>query len=269
MSAGPHPAPAAVRNRSHRRRDLRSDAMNPPPHDAPPAWARPPRPTWRQPLLLAALASLLALGAWWVCAAHDALAPWDTAWLEAQRARLAALQAGAPLAFGLGFLLLFTLLAALALPGCSVLALAAGPCFGWAGGTALVVAGSTAGATLSFLAARHWLREPVRRRFGHHLHALDGFIARDGTRALFALRMAPLVPFPVLNPLLGLTAMPVGRFAAVSALGMLAGSAAYVHAGHAVLGDGSVSATLVLALAVLGVAPWLAARWLRRTGAAT
>lgn len=233
--------------------------MNAPPH--------PIAPVWRRTAVLAALAALAAGAVLLLLAGADRLPPWDTAWLEAQRARLLALQAGAPLAFGLGFLLLFTLLAALALPGCSVLALAAGPCFGWAGGTALVLAGSTAGATLSFLAARHWLREPLRRRFGHHLHELDRVIARDGARALFALRMAPIVPFAVLNPLLGLTAMPVGRFAAVSALGMLAGSAAYVHAGHAVLGEGAVSATLVLALAVIGIAPWLAARWLRRAEA--
>lgn len=237
--------------------------MNPPPHRAAPDWRRPLRLPWRLalPVTVVAAAALLIFGA------LEHLPAWNASWLEVPRERLLALQAGAPLAFGLGFLLLFTLLAALALPGCSLLALAAGPCFGWVGGTALVLAGSTAGATLSFLAARHWLREPLRRRFGPRLRELDGFIARDGARALFALRMAPIVPFPLLNPLLGLTTMPVGRFATISALGMLAGSAAYVHAGHAMLGDGSVAGTLLLALAAIGVAPWLATRWLRRAGA--
>lgn len=161
-----------------------------------------------------------------------------------------------PWRFGFVFFVLFAGLSALSLPGCSVLALAAGPCFGLVGGTLLVALASTVGATLPFLAARHWARERVRRRWGARLAGLEAAIARDGSWLLFVLRLAPVIPFPVLNPLMGLSAMPAGRYFGVSLLGMLAGSAAYVQAGiglqgAAAGGDWASPALLAPLLALL------------------
>jgi uncharacterized membrane protein YdjX (TVP38/TMEM64 family) len=172
-----------------------------------------------------------------------------------------------PWLFGLCFFALFTLLAATALPGCSVLALAAGACFGWAGGTLLVVGASTLGATLTFLAARHVLREPVQRRWGHRLAALEAALARNGARYLFTLRLAPVVPYALLNLLMGLSRMSTRTFFAVSALGMLAGSAVYAHAGTLLARTGSVqalwSAEVLGALALLALLPWAGRLWAR------
>jgi uncharacterized membrane protein YdjX (TVP38/TMEM64 family) len=71
-----------------------------------------------------------------------------------------------------------------------------------------------------------------------------------------------VVPYPLVNPLMGLTRMPLARFFVVSALGMLASSAAYVVAGSAlgqaaswrdVLTPGWIGALAALALLPLGL----------------
>jgi uncharacterized membrane protein YdjX (TVP38/TMEM64 family) len=188
-------------------------------------------------------------------------------WQERHR-ELLSWQQERPWLFGLGFFALFTLLSALALPGCSLLALAAGACFGWVGGTLLVVLASTIGATLSFLAARHWLRAGVQRRWGHRLAAIEAGLARDGGRYLFTLRLAPVIPFALLNPLMGLSRMRTRTFFIASLLGMLAGSALYVHAGQQMASAGSLhglwSPGVLGALALLAMLPWAGRLWARR-----
>ncbi len=191
-------------------------------------------------------------------------------WLQAHQQSLLTAVERRPWSSGLGFFLLFTVLSALALPGCGLLALGAGLCFGWLNGTLLVLVASTVGATLSFLAARHLWRDTVRRRWGHRLVVVETGLARDGAFYLFALRLAPVIPYAVINPLMGLSSMPTRRFFGVSLLGMLAGSAAYVYAGTTLAQATSwgdvLSPGLVAALVGLAVLPWLvraAWRWRR------
>jgi uncharacterized membrane protein YdjX (TVP38/TMEM64 family) len=203
-----------------------------------------------------------AMGVLWAC---SGLPTFNMGDLHTRQAELRALQAARPWAFTTGLFLLFTLLSALALPGCSLLALAAGLCLGWLPGTLLVVLASTVGATLSFLAARHWWRDAVRRRWGHRLTAIEDGLARDGGYYLFSLRVAPVIPYALINPLMGLSAMPLRQFFVVSLFGMLAGSAAYVYAGT-VLSEASswqslFTPGLMAALAVLALLPWVT-RWL-------
>jgi uncharacterized membrane protein YdjX (TVP38/TMEM64 family) len=187
-------------------------------------------------------------------------------WLHRRHQDLMAWHARDPWQFGVGLFMVFTLFSALALPGCSVLALTAGATLGLAWGTAVVALASTAGATLSFLAARHWWRDAVRQRWGHRLQTLEDGLARDGALYLFVLRMVPLIPFPLLNPLMGLSAMPALQFAVTSLLGMLLGSAAFVYAGtglgQATLGAVNWASTpLLLGLSMALVLPLLARRW--------
>ena len=129
-------------------------------------------------------------------------------------------------------MLLFVLLSALALPGCAALSLLAGSAFGTLAGTLLVGLASTLGALLAFLAARHWARERVQRRLGHRLQGLDALIARHGAPGLVGLRLLPLLPYPVLNPLLGLSRMSVPAFFWPSLAGLTLGSLPYVWAGQ-------------------------------------
>jgi len=194
------------------------------------------------------------------------------AWIEvsawqARQQELLLWQQQQPWLFGLGFFALFTLLSALALPGCSLLALAAGACFGWVGGTLLVVLASTVGATLSFLAARHWLRADLQRRWGHRMAAIEAGLASDGGRYLFTPRLAPMIPYALLNPLMGLSRMRTRTFFSASLLGKLAGSALYVHAGQQMASVGSLqglwSPGVLVALALLALLPWAGRLWAR------
>lgn len=231
----------------------------------------PPRPRWPFILalvavgggMLACLAACTAL----VLESLPGLGPLGfaglggdgPATLGAMLERAAAWQRHHPWLFGVGFFLLFTVMAAVPLPGCSVLALAAGAWWGWVGGALLVTLASTVGATLAFLAARHVGRETVQRRWGHRLHPLEAVLDRHGGVLVFWLRLAPLIPYPVLNPLLGLTRMSTARFFAASAAGMFAGSALYAwvgaELGHAVSWRDLLSPPVLAALTALMLLP--------------
>ena len=196
----------------------------------------------------------------------------DAAWLHQQQLVLMAWQQASPLPFALGYFVLFTALSALALPGCGLLALCAGLCFGWWSGTVLVLLASTCGATLSFLVARHIARDAVQRRFGARLAPLERALARDGVLMLLALRLAPVIPYFAVNPLLGLSSMRLRLFFFASALGMLPGSAAYVQAGTDLArfsqGGPMLSPALLAALLSLSLLPLAARWWWRRREAA-
>ncbi len=228
--------------------------------------APPARLSTRRTLTWAALAAAVVTAALLLWGTPISLP--DAAWLQQRQADVHALHAAGPWTFAVGLFALFTLLSALALPGCSVLALAAGMVLGWLPGTLLVVLASTVGATLSFLAARHWWRDAVQRRWGHRLHRLHAGLARDGAFYLFSLRVAPVIPFALINPLMGLSAMSTRQFFGVSLLGMLAGSAAYVYAGTALARaqgwQDLTSPSMVAALLLLATLPW-ASRWVCQT----
>lgn len=191
-------------------------------------------------------------------------------WLE-QHAQGLSWRGESPWLFALGFVALFTVLAAFTLPGCAPLCLLAGSCYGAVGGTLIVGAASTLGALLSFLAARHLARERAQRRFGHHLRALDAAVLRHGWPWVFWLRLVPVVPYPLLNPLLGLSRLSVRGFLWPSFAGLTVGSLPYVWAGLSLtdtLRTGAPdwatlagAATLMLAITMTGQ------RWVRRRGA--
>ncbi len=152
---------------------------------------------------------------------------------------------------------------AVSFPGATALTLFAGAVFGLWRGSAIVVVSATLGATLAMLSARYLFRDAVRARFGERLRQLDEGIAREGGFYLFALRLAPVFPFFVINLAMGLTAIATWRYAWVSLVGMIPGTLAYVNAGRA-LGEldslsGLVSPGLLAAFTALALLP-LAAR---------
>lgn len=187
--------------------------------------------------------------------------------LQAGRARIEALQAAHPLALAGGFFLVYVAVTAVSLPGAAVMSLAAGAVFGLLEGAVLVSFASSLGATLAFLAARYLLRDWVHQRFGRQLRPVDEGVARDGPFYLFTLRLVPVVPFFLVNLLMGMTPMRVTTFYWVSQLGMLPATLVYVNAGTR-LGQlespGDVlSPALLLSFAALGLFPWLARAVLR------
>lgn len=164
----------------------------------------------------------------------------------------------------LGFSAVYVLVAALSIPGAVVLTLVAGATFGLGLGIVVVAVSSVAGATLAMLLARHLLRGWVERRYAATMLRFQRGIARDGALYLFGLRLIPAVPFFLVNLVMGLTRMPPGTFAWVSALGMLPATIVYVNAGEQI---GTVASPgdilgwrVILALLALAALPF-AARW--------
>lgn len=184
--------------------------------------------------------------------------------LKESQARFAELRATQPLTLAAAYFLTYVAVTALSLPGATIVTLAGGALFGLGWGLLLVSFASSIGATLAFLTARFLLRDSVQSRFGQRLAEINRGIDKDGAFYLFTLRLIPVVPFFVINLLMGLTKMKARTFYWVSQLGMLAGTAVYVNAGTQ-LGQlnslqGILSPALLGSFVLLGLFPLMARR---------
>ena len=200
---------------------------------------------WRFVALLGVV-TLLTLW-WW-------LTPDEAAWLALVKARLADLQAwhqASPWQARAAFFGVYLLLATFAVPGIAVLTVAAGAVLGLAWGVLLVSFASTMGATMSFWLARYLLADLLRARMGPRVLAARLHIEREGALYLLGLRLIPVVPFGLINLLMGLTSMRTRTFYLVSQIGMFASTVIYVGAGQQLAALST--ARTVLSPAVLGV----------------
>ena len=183
-------------------------------------------------------------------------------YLRQSQASFRTLYAESPWQVRGAYFAVYVAVAALSLPGAAILTLAGGGIFGLGWGLLLVSFASSMGATLSFLAARFVLRDSVQSKFGARLAELNQGVARDGALYLFSLRLIPVVPFFVINLLMGLTTLRTWTFYWVSQLGMLVGTAVYVNAGTQLASLQSLkdvaSPGLLGAFVLLGVFPFIA-----------
>jgi uncharacterized membrane protein YdjX (TVP38/TMEM64 family)/Fe-S oxidoreductase len=148
---------------------------------------------------------------------------------------------------------------ALNLPGATILGLAAGALFGALTGTVIISFASTIGATLACLVSRYLFRDWVQKKFKNRLERINEGIRKEGAFYLFSMRLIPVIPFFVINMVMGLTPMRLWTFYWVSQLGMLPGTFIYVNAGSQIaridsLG-GIVSPGLIGSLILLGLFP--------------
>ncbi|MFP8833155.1 FAD-dependent oxidoreductase [Hydrogenophaga sp. XSHU_21] len=184
--------------------------------------------------------------------------------LKQSQAAFAELQAAHPWRVVAAYFAIYVAATALSLPGATIITLAGGALFGLWWGTLIVSFASSIGATLAFLVARFALRDTVQARFGQRLAEINRGVERDGAFYLFTLRLIPVVPFFVINLLMGLTTMKARTFYWVSQLGMLAGTVVYVNAGTQLARidslQGILSPGLLGSFVLLGLFP-LAAKW--------
>ncbi len=182
--------------------------------------------------------------------------------LQAEQARFQAWLAEEPVVVVGGFFVLYVLMAALSLPGATLLTVLGGALFGFGWGLLIISFASTLGATLAALIARTLARAPLEKRFAPQLERINAGIRREGAFYLFTLRLIPLFPFFVINLVVGLTRMRLWTFYWVSQLGMLPGTAVFVNAGRELgnlqsLSD-ILSPGLVGSFVLIGLFPWLA-----------
>ena len=211
----------------------------------------------RKVLLLTALA--LGIGAY---VAFDLGRFLTLDYLKASQTAFADLYASRPFALALAYFLIYVATTALSLPGATIITLAGGAIFGLLWGTVIVSFASSAGATLAFLMSRFVLRSSVEKKFGNRLAEINRGMEKDGALYLFTLRLIPVVPFFVINLVMGLTKMKAGTFYGVSQLGMLGGTLVYVNAGTQIARldslQGILSPGLLGSFVLLGLFPLIA-----------
>ncbi len=202
--------------------------------------------------------------------------------LRQNRAHLTAFVSEHGVAAGLGYVIAYSGVVALSLPGAAIMTLAGGFLFGVVVGATLTVIGATLGATLLFLIARSAVGDALRERAGPFVARMAEGFSKNAFNYLLFLRLVPVFPFWAVNLAPALLGMRITPFVVATALGIIPGTIVYSAFG-AGLGQvfdagGEVdlrsvfSPTLIAALVGLGVlslVPVLV-RWLRekRAGAA-
>lgn len=139
-----------------------------------------------------------------------------------------ALGAAAPLAF-----ILVHTIGVVAFVPATVFAVAGGALFGLAYGALYSVIGGTCGALTAFLLGRHLVRQLFEARVTEsaRLAAVDRAVAARGARILFLMRLSPVMPFNILNYLLGIGSVRTVDFV-VSSIGMVPGTLVAAYAGQ-------------------------------------
>jgi len=101
------------------------------------------------------------------------------------------------------YLCIYITITSLALPLTAVMTLVGGAIFGLAWGTLLVSIAATTGATVSFLASRFLFRELIQNKFSDRLKIINKGIEDDGALYLLTLRLVPIFPYFIINPVMG------------------------------------------------------------------
>ncbi|WP_295431047.1 VTT domain-containing protein [uncultured Thiodictyon sp.] len=174
-----------------------------------------------------------------------------------------------------GYVAVFAVIT-LFLPIAALMTVIGGALFGFWKGVLIASFAAALGGTLAFWLSRFVLHDIVQRHFGERLAAVNAGVAKDGAFYLFSMRLVPVIPFFMINMVMGLTPMRTLTFYWVTQLGMLAGILVYVTAGTQLaevehLSD-ILSPGLLGSLVLLGLFPLLAKKALglirRRLGPA-
>ena len=211
-------------------------------------------PRWRW--LVLAILILFVVG---VALFLDANGLLNLAWIQKHRDQLILFRSETPVVAAAAYFMTYVMIVSLWLPGATVMTLLGGALFGFWQGLLLVSFASSIGATIAFLLSRLLLGQYVQRRYVDQLTAVREEFNRNGPSYLFAMRMVPMIPFVLINVLMGLTPIRVRTFYLVSQVGMLAGTAIYVFAGAHLASVSSMedvlSAQTGLLLILLGLSP--------------
>lgn len=148
------------------------------------------------------------------------------------------------------FIAVSALLTCALFPG-PLLAGASGLLFGTALGTPVAIAAATLGAVLAFAIARFVAHDAVQALAGARLAPLQEWIGRRGFWAVLYARIAPGMPYSLVNYAAGLSRVALPAFAAATALGTAPRAFAYTALGGSL--DDLASPEAIVAIAALVV----------------
>jgi uncharacterized membrane protein YdjX (TVP38/TMEM64 family) len=136
-----------------------------------------------------------------------------------------------PVVSAFAFVLFYALVITLAIPGGTILSLAAGYLFGPLTGIILALCGATIGAMLTLFLVRSFAGDLFRRRIGGRLARIREVFLSDPARHLLLLRLIPLFPFFAVNIAIALLGVRPVLFLWTTALGILPATTAYAFIG--------------------------------------
>jgi uncharacterized membrane protein YdjX (TVP38/TMEM64 family) len=158
------------------------------------------------------------------------------------------------------FIAVSSLLTVCLFPG-PLLAGASGLLFGTALGTGVSIVSATLGAVLAFSLGRWLAHDAVEHLQGPRLAALRAWVGRRGFLSVLYARLAPGVPYSLVNYAAGLSPVTLGAFAGATALGCAPRAFAYTALGGSLDDLGSPEAIVAIAvLVVMALAGLLLAR---------
>jgi uncharacterized membrane protein YdjX (TVP38/TMEM64 family) len=138
-----------------------------------------------------------------------------------------------------------------------ILAGAAGLLFGTALGTPLALAAGTTAALLEMAIGRYLAGDEVGRILPERVRRIDDFLERRGFWAVLYVRLAPAIPYTLVNYSAGLTKLRFRDMAAGTVIGSAPRTFAYVALGGSIDDIGSpesvAAITLLVLIAITGV----------------
>jgi uncharacterized membrane protein YdjX (TVP38/TMEM64 family) len=172
--------------------------------------------------------------------------------------------------FGVAGPLVFVCVSALLTPALfpgPLLAGAAGLLFGTALGTPVAIVSATLGATLAFSLGRWWAHDAVEELARGRVAALRAWIGRRGFFAVLYARLAPGIPYSLVNYAAGLSPVRLSAFVAATAIGCAPRAFAYAALGGNL--DDLDSPEAIVAMVVLVVVALAGLLGLRRSAPGT
>ncbi len=147
---------------------------------------------------------------------------------QALEAKIVSLGIWAPI----GFVLLYAIATVAMVPG-SIFDLTGGALFGPYLGTLLDLTGGSLGAAGAFLVGRYLARDWVVGRAGPRTQSVMRGVDEEGWRFVAFVRLLPIVPYNVMNYLLGLTRIPFHHYMIATVVFMLPSTVVYTYIGYA------------------------------------
>ena len=184
------------------------------------------RPSLTRFLPLAIVASGLLLG--YLAGLHHYL---SLDYLASSRLALKTVVDAHPVSAAAGFIGLYALAVAFSFPAASVLTVFSGFLFGWLAGGVIAIVAATIGATALFMAARSACGDSLKARVGPFAAKLSEGFERDAFGYLLVLRIAPFIPFFMVNIAPAFFRVRVRTFLAATLIGIVPGGFAYAWLG--------------------------------------
>ncbi len=158
------------------------------------------------------------------------------------------------------FFLFNAVMAALPIPGISMISFIGGMLFGFTKGALLSSLATAVGNLVGFLIARYFLQEWILKRYGENARIFKEEWQSEGTMALLSFRLFPFIPSFVANLIMGVSNLHWWTFFWASWVGRIPMVVVYTWAGvqfAKIEGlEDILSPKVALAFIILALLPW-------------